>query len=358
MTKYLVYLHSIWFSHKNLFSFFENNANFQDFFEKLSFEALNKFKLKDEKIFEIMANHKIFDYNKIDTQLETEKINIVTINDENYPDLLKTIPNPPFFLYIKWNLRNNINLLSIVWSRKNTRYSQTVLESIIPNLINNNFWIVSWWAYWVDSLAHNITIKNNWYTVSVIWTWIDNIYPSSNKAMYENITTNWWAIVSIFRLWTWPEPYNFPIRNEIIAWLSKWTIITEAWEKSWTLITAQLALELNRDVFVVPWDINRDTSLGANKLIRDWLGKLILSCEDILDEYNMSSYWVTEQKEEKKFSDEIEQKIYNELLKNPLDASSLWDKLNIDIEIIGYKLSIMEICGHIELWKAGNYYIK
>gem|GEM_PF-3043677 len=48
-----------------------------------------------------MANHKIFDYNKIDTQLETEKINIVTINDENYPDLLKTIPNPPFFLYIK-----------------------------------------------------------------------------------------------------------------------------------------------------------------------------------------------------------------------------------------------------------------
>lgn len=358
MTKYLVYLHSIWFSQKHLSTFFENNNNYKEFFDNLSFETLSKYKIKDDKVFEFMANYKITDFAKIDKILIEENISIITVEDENYPELLRKIPNVPYLIYLKWNIRSNLNFLSIVWSRKNTRYSQIVLESIIPTLINNNFGIVSWWAYWVDSLAHNITLKNSWYTISVIWTGIDNIYPASNKVLYENIVNNWWAVLSIFRLGTWPEPYNFPIRNEIIAGLSKWTIITEAWDRSGTLITAQLALELNKDVFVIPWDINRETSMWANKLIRDWLGKLIIDCNDILEEYDMVSNWDEVKKSEKKFTDRIEQKIYDELSKNPLDASSLWDKLNIDIEIIWYKLSIMEICSHIELWKAGNYYVK
>lgn len=358
MNKYLVYLHSIWFSQKNLSQFFETSNNYKEFFDNLSFEMLSKYNLKDEKVFEIMAKHKQTDYSQIDKILGKEKINLVSSKDSDYPELLRKIPNPPFLLYVKWDLRNNINLMSIVWSRKNTRYSQVVLDKIIPNLLDANFWIVSWWAYWVDSLAHNITLKNNWYTISVIWTWIDEVYPASNKALYDNIVSNSWAIISIFRLGTWPEPYNFPIRNEIIAGLSKWTIITEAWEKSWTLITAQLALELNRDVFVVPWDIWKETSIWANRLIKDGLWKLITWYEDILEEYNIWTISWSQKIEAKKFADNIEQAIYDELSKNPLDASSLADKLNVDIEIIWYKLSILEICWHIELWQAGNYYIK
>lgn len=359
MYKELVYLHSIWFSQKNLSLIFEKNDNYKEFFDNLSFETLSKYKIKDEKIFELMANYKTTDYSKIDKILENEKIEIVTINDSNYPELLKNIPNSPFLLYFKWEIRNDLSLLSIVGSRKNTRYSQVVLDSIIPWLVNNNFGIVSWWAYWVDSLAHSITLKNSWYTISVIWTWIDQIYPNSNKVLYENIVSNSWAIISIFRLGTWPEPYNFPIRNEIIAWLSRWTLITEAWDNSWTLITAQLALELNRDVFVIPWDIGKDTSIGANRLIRDWLGKLIIEYKDILSEYNITINENNKVKKETKwFSDEIEQKIFNELMKNSLDASAIADKLWLDIEVIWYKLSIMEICWHIELSKTWNYYIK
>jgi len=357
MSKHLAYLHSIWFTQKNLSSIFENDSDYENFFNSLSFESLSKLKLKDEKIFELMENYKKTDYTKIDSILKTRKIKVISYNDLNYPALLKNIPNPPFVIYIRWELSNDKNLLSIVGSRKNTRYSQVVLEKFIPDLIKSGFWVVSWWAFWVDSLAHNITLKNWWYTIAVIGTWIDNDYPASNKALYENIIDARWAVLSIFRIWTWPDSYNFPIRNEIIAWLSLGTLITEAWEGSWTLITANLALELNRDIFVIPWEINKETSSWANRLIRDWLGKLVIESEDILNEYNINL-----QKQEKikeiSFSDEIEKMIFEQLKTNPLDASSIADILWIDIEIIWYKLTILEINWIIELWDWWNYNIK
>ena len=54
------------------------------------------------------------------------------------------------------------------------------------------------------------------------------------------------------------EPFNFPIRNEIVAGMSRGTLIAEAGEDSGTLITAQLAIEANRDVFVIPADMTRE----------------------------------------------------------------------------------------------------
>lgn len=355
---YLSYLHYIGLSQKNLHQIFEDNSNYENFWKKLSFEQLSKYKIKDDKVFEIMSNYKKIDTKKIDEIIKNKKITIISYKDSNYPELLKNIPNPPFVIYVRWNLRDDIKLLSIVWSRKNTRYSENVLNNIIPDLIEENFWIVSWWAFWVDSLAHNITLKNNWYTAAVIWTWIDKDYPQSNKILYEKIIEKWWAIISIFRIWTWPDNYNFPIRNEIIAWLSLWTLVTEAWAKSWTLITANLALELNRDVFAIPGDIIRETSLWSNKLIADWLAKITLSSSDILEEYNISESWNKEKNIEKIFEDEIEQLIYNNLKNNPLDSSSLADILWIDIEIIWYKLSIMEISWVIELGLWWLYYLK
>ena len=158
MNKYLAYLHYIWFTQRNLASFFENSSDFKWFFDNLSFESLNKLKLKDEKIFELMANYKKTDYKKLDDILEKYYVNIINLKDEDYPELLRNIPNPPFLLYVRWKINNDKELISIVGSRKNTRYSQTVLEWIVPWLINNWYWIVSWWAFWVDSLAHNITL--------------------------------------------------------------------------------------------------------------------------------------------------------------------------------------------------------
>lgn len=58
--------------------------------------------------------------------------------------------------------------------------------------------------------------------------------------------------MSAFPLGTGPEAFNFPIRNEIVAGMSRGVLVTEAGEKSGTLITAGLALDFGRDVFAIP----------------------------------------------------------------------------------------------------------
>jgi len=62
--------------------------------------------------------------------------------------------------------------------------------------------------------------------------------------------------------------WSFPMRNRLMAGISKAVLIIEAEEKSGTLITARLATEYNRDVLVVPGSIFSSNSKGTNKLIR------------------------------------------------------------------------------------------
>lgn len=154
-----------------------------------------------------------------------------------------------------------------------------------------------------------------------------------------------------------PEPYNFPIRNEIVAGISKGTLVTEAAEKSGTLITAGLALDFGRDVFAIPGEITKATSTGTNILIRDGQAKLIMSAMDILSEYEIVTIG-TKNKERvntPKFDDSLEKSIYELLVLEVLDISSIEDKLGIDIATIAFKLSIMEVRGIIEMTIDGSY---
>ncbi len=112
------------------------------------------------------------------------------------------------------------------------------------------------------------------------------------------------------------EPYNFPIRNEIVASMSRGTLIAEAGEDSGTLITARLALEANRDVFVIPADMTRSTAIGSNRLIRDGLGKLITEANDILSEYQIVDKQLSLLSQKPSFSDPVQEALYEILCRD------------------------------------------
>lgn len=208
-------------------------------------------------------------------------IRIIPFSSENYPKLLKEIPDPPIVLYVKGNLNNLDNSLSVVGTRKYSSYGLYIANSIVKELAKNGVTIVSGLASGIDTLAHRITLKENGYTIAVLGNGIDIVYPYENKKLYEEISEKG-CIISEFPFGTKPSQYTFPIRNRIIAGLTYGTFVIEAPEKSGSLITANYANNYGRLVFTVPANINLSSATGNNLLIKD--GAIpITSFEDFKD---------------------------------------------------------------------------
>ncbi len=349
---YLVALHKIWIDHKKLFLIFEKKQNYKEFYDKINYSILKQFWYKDAKIESIIKYKNDINLIDLEKMIIDLNVKIITFFDEDFPFYLKNIFNVPFLIYLRWNL--TLPWIAFIGSRNITSYWQNIIELFIPE-IWKYFSIISWWAYGCDSYSHEIALKNNFKTICVIWTWIDLNYPSSNKKLYDEIIRLWWAILSIFPFWEIWNPYNFPIRNEIVAWLSKWIFVVEAREKSGSLITVKLGLDLWKDIFTPPWDIFRQNSIWCNNLIVSSQAKMVLSPNDVLCEYNILNN--LNSKKDLKFSDELEKNIYNILLIESLNIDEIAFKINLDISSVLLKITILELWNIIRKNNSWKYEI-
>ncbi len=184
---FLVFLHSIGLTQKALTRIFATNENYEDFYSSLDHETLLKLGFKDEKIQMILAEKVKLDTQKIMNLIEKLGVQIITITNPLYPELLGQTSVCPYFLYVRGTLPSHTNLISIVGSRKSTAYSRSVLSDIVPELVRSGYGIVSGGAYGVDSLGHKITLENGGYTLAVFGTGIDRCYPKENKELFVEI---------------------------------------------------------------------------------------------------------------------------------------------------------------------------
>ena len=355
----LAALHGIGFTHKDLKRIFETQINYSGFLENLiktksiyqDWIALERKSKIIEKLSKINISH-------LESIITNKNIKIITIDSPLYPEKLRTINQAPYLLYTRGNLQNVDRILWIVGSRKSTNYGKKILEKIIPELIQWNCWIVSGWAHGIDTLSHELALENHWYTISVFGSWIDTFYPKENTVLFEKIIASNGVLLSIFPIWTKPEPYYFPIRNEIVAALSDGIIIPEAGEKSGTLITANLALEHGRDVFAVPGDVFRETSIGTNNLIAKGEAKCIQCAKDILEEYFQDmSHKPQEWLREIIWNSEEEKQIYSAISLWSNTPDSISEMTKYPVHEILMHTSMMEIEWYISLNEHGKYEI-
>jgi DNA processing protein len=212
---------------------------------------------------------------------------IISIDNERFPERLRRISNPPAVLYVQGYFPRMDNLLSIavVGTRKATEYGRKVAYSISYNLSKCKVTIVSGGALGIDSCAHTGALNANGITVSVLGCGINYPYLTKSEPMRKAITANG-CLVSEYPPDTEALAYNFPARNRIISALSSGVLVVEAGKKSGSLITANLALEQNKDVFAVMGNITSIYSEGTNQLIKDGAVP-VTSFKDILKFYNM-----------------------------------------------------------------------
>lgn len=212
---------------------------------------------------------------------------IAYVNSQ-YPDQLREISHPPGRLWVAGKLRADIPLIAIVGSRKLSEYGQQVTYSLASELAAAGVGIVSGLALGADTIAHQAALEAGGYTVAVLGSGLECIYPASNRGLAQQIVQQGGAVITEQPPQMKGLKHHFPARNRIIAGLSRAVIVTEAAVTSGSLITASFGVQYNRDVMAVPGMITQQQSAGCNNLIRRG-AKLITGASDILDELNLDA---------------------------------------------------------------------
>ena len=217
--------------------------------------------------------------------MEQYSIRLLRPEDEEYPEALRSMPDPPPYLFARGTILPEDRVaVAIVGTRHATEYGRGVAKTLGHDLARRGVTVVSGLARGVDTMAHRGALEGGGRTFAVCGCGLDVIYPSENKGLLEEITKNG-AALSEFAPTVHPEPWHFPARNRIISGLSAGTVVVEAGDRSGALITSDFAMDQGRDVFAVPGNIHKIQSRGAHALIKQG-ATLVESADDIINALN------------------------------------------------------------------------
>jgi DNA processing protein len=213
--------------------------------------------------------------------LDSLDARLITRWDDDYPQNLKDIYDPPAILFVRGTLTpSDARCVAVVGTRKPTRYGTDVAASLSRELVAAGVTIVSGVAMGIDTAAHRAALKAAGRTIGVLGCGINVVYPRSNKDLMEEMVTSG-AVMTEFRPNMEPLPTQFYRRNRIVSGLAKGVVVVECGLKSGSLITVQHALDQNRDVFAVPGSVFSLRSLGPHALLRQG-ASLVERGEDVL----------------------------------------------------------------------------
>ena len=220
--------------------------------------------------------------------LRPETHSVIGLGDPNYPALLLETADPPLLLYALGSLEHiRKPSLAVVGSRNPTQQGLQNARAFAEHLSQSGLIVVSGLALGVDTAAHEGALAGPTGTIAVVGTGLDQVYPRRNAQLAQRIAENG-LMLSEFSLGTPPLPANFPVRNRIIAGLTRGTLVVEAALQSGSLITARLAAEAGRDVYAIPGSIHSPQARGCNALIKQG-AKLVDSAQDILEDQQLPS---------------------------------------------------------------------
>lgn len=211
---------------------------------------------------------------------------VITLEDAEYPSLLREIHDPPTVLYVMGGFTAaDATTVGVVGTRKPSVYGAASAKKLTYQLAYAGITVASGLALGIDTLAHQSALAAKGRTIAVIGSGLGRIYPEKNIPLAEKIAESG-AVVSEFPMQRGADRQTFPMRNRIVSGLSFGLLVVEAGMTSGSLITANQAGEQGRSIYAVPGRIDSPQSLGSNRLIQQG-AKLVTSAQDILDDLGL-----------------------------------------------------------------------
>ncbi len=205
---------------------------------------------------------------------------IVAIDSDDYPPLLRSVPDAPMVLYRIGDPSIAPASVAVVGSRAPTSVAEDFARALSADLAASGWTVVSGMARGIDAAAHEGALRGGGRTVAVLGCGVDVVYPPEAGRLRDRIIANG-ALLSEYPPGTRPLPGHFPARNRVISGLSRGVVVVEAGSRSGALITARCALDQGREVMAVPGNPLFPHTEGSNRLLRDG-AVLVAGAADVL----------------------------------------------------------------------------
>ncbi len=314
--------------------------------------------LRNSTISAFKEKQKEIDLDELEKEFASKNIGVVTIADEEYPECLRNISDPPAILFFQGDFLNKDfnKTLAIVGSRRCTSSAVENTKAIIKGLKSAGAIIVSGGAYGVDTAAHTGALEAGLETIVVLGGGIENLYPNQNIPMFKKVLENNGVLLSEYYPETKPDVFRFPQRNRIISGLSKGTLVVEANIKSGALITAKLCLEQGKELMCMPGLLSNPNTQGTHKLLKEGAG-LVTTSEDIINYLG----WEAEETPQPLISQndltDEESAIVEVVSYEPTNVEKIAKETKININDLMVMLTMLELKGIIKQL-PGEIYMK
>lgn len=273
----------------------------------------------------------------------------VAPGDAGYPARLKELPDPPQRLWHlgSWDVLDR-PVVAIVGTRRATAYGLRVTRELSSALARGGACVVSGMALGIDGCAHRGALDTGGHTVAVLGTGVDVAYPRAHQELHREIAERG-LLLSELPPGAHSHGGSFPMRNRLIAALASLVIVVEAPIKSGALITAHHALDLWRDVAVVPGPIDSPQSQGTNECLRDG-AHAITSVADALSLARLAP----QRRTGPQLDDETETRIWSALEAGATSLDELCARASLPVARCLTAITALELRGAIECALTGE----
>lgn len=176
-----------------------------------------------------------------DDNIIDKDISIIKQSDNDYPEKLRKIKNPPKELWICGNkeiLKKPI--IAIVGSRKCSEYGRKYAREFARVLSKNGIGIISGLAIGIDTIVHESSMNELGKTIAVIASGFNKIMPAENRELADEIIEKGGAVINEVGTYLAENAENYPKRNRILVGLSDAIIVIEARLRSGSTLTGRM----------------------------------------------------------------------------------------------------------------------
>ena len=289
------------------------------------------------------------------------RVNIIFANDQpavkgknrqyDHQSQYRRRNDPPALLFYRGNLDCLIGkCIAIVGTRKAAPNTLEATRKIACDLSNAGVTVISGLAMGIDTAAHLGCLDGASPTAALLGCGIDVDYPINNHELKERIVASGGVLLSEYPPGTPGIPWHFPVRNRMIAGLSRTVVMMEAQIRSGSMTTVNHALEQGKDVYAYPGNIGSEWAEGAHQLLREG-ATYFTSARDILEDMSWEDSPPTHSRQEKvslpPLSDH-QRRIYALLHQRDMSFDEIADATGFDAPTISGELTMLTILGLVK----------